>query len=55
MSTSTTSFGRDDLLTLAKVADKANTRIHEIQAEDREHADRSAATTTAAPEHVATR
>ena len=27
------SFGRDDLLTVAKVADIANTRIHELQAE----------------------
>ncbi|MEO1279733.1 MAG: hypothetical protein AAFV77_12320, partial [Planctomycetota bacterium] len=52
---STTSFGRDDLLTLSKVADMANTRIHELQAEDREHADRSAATTAAASEHVASR
>ncbi|UYV13470.1 MAG: hypothetical protein NCW75_04095 [Phycisphaera sp.] len=38
---SSTSYGRDDLLTLAKVADLANTRIHEIQTEDREHADHS--------------
>ena len=29
------SFGRDDLLTVAKVADIANTRIHELQAEAR--------------------
>ena len=29
------SFGRDDLLTVAKVADMANTRIHELQAEAR--------------------
>ena len=28
-------FGRDDLLTVAKVADMANTRIHELQAEAR--------------------
>ena len=28
-------FGRDDLLTVAKVADMANTRIHEFQAEAR--------------------
>ena len=52
---STRSYGRDDLLNLAKVADMANTRIHEIQAEDREHADRDAATAAAASEHVATR
>jgi len=52
---SSTSYGRDDLLNLAKVADMANTRIHEIQAEDREHADRNAATAAAASEHVATR
>jgi len=29
------SFNRDELLTLAKMADLANTRIHEMQAEDR--------------------
>ena len=29
----TGSFGRDDLLTVAKVADMAHTRIHELQAE----------------------
>ena len=29
------SFGRDELLTVAKVADMANTRIHELQAEAR--------------------
>ena len=29
---SSSSYGRDDLLTLAKVADMANTRIFEIQA-----------------------
>ena len=28
-------FGRDDLLTVAKVADMANTRIHDLQAEAR--------------------
>ena len=28
-------FGRDDLLTVAKVADLANTRIHDLQAEAR--------------------
>jgi hypothetical protein len=33
---STGSFGRDDLLVLAKVADQAHTRIHELQAADRE-------------------
>lgn len=48
-------YGRDDLLNLAKVTDMANTRIHENQAEDRAHADCSAATTAAASEHVATR
>ena len=31
----TASFGRDDLLTVAKIADMANTRIHELQAEAR--------------------
>ena len=29
------SFGRDDLLLLAKVADKAHTRIYELQKEER--------------------
>lgn len=29
----TSSFGRDDLLVLAKVADLAHTRIHELQRE----------------------
>lgn len=33
---STDSFGRDDLLVLAKVVDQAHTRIHELQAADRE-------------------
>ena len=33
---STNSFGRDDLLVLAKVADRAHTRIHELQAADRD-------------------
>ena len=28
-------FGRDDLLTVAKVADMANTRIHDLQAQAR--------------------
>lgn len=32
---STASFGRDELLTLAKVADLANSRIHELQAAER--------------------
>ena len=32
---SSQTFGRDDLLVLAKVADRAHTRIHELQAEDR--------------------
>jgi len=32
---SATSFGRDELLTLSKVADLANSRIHELQAADR--------------------
>ncbi len=32
---STESFGRDDLLLLAKVADLAHTRIYELQEEDR--------------------
>ncbi len=31
----TESFGRDDLLTVAKVADQANSRIFELQTEDR--------------------
>ena len=33
---STASYGRDDLLVLAKVADLAHTRICELQSEDRE-------------------
>lgn len=33
---STGSFGRDELLTLAKVADPANTRIHELLAQQRD-------------------
>jgi len=32
---STSSFGRDELLTVAKVADLANTRIHALLAADR--------------------
>ena len=32
---SSDSFGRDDLLTVAKVADLIHTRIHELQAEAR--------------------
>ena len=32
---STESFGREDLLLLAKVADLAHTRIYELQEEDR--------------------
>ena len=39
---STTSFGRDDLLTLAKVADHSHTRVCELLNEQRE-ADRTAA------------
>lgn len=35
---SSQSFGRDDLLVLAKVCDAAHTRICELQAEDREKA-----------------
>lgn len=31
----TTSFGRDDLLVVAKLADLAHTRIHELRAEAR--------------------
>ena len=31
----TTSFGRDDLLVVSKIADAAHTRIHELQAEAR--------------------
>ena len=31
---STSSFGRDDLLVLAKVADLAHTRIHQLQREE---------------------
>lgn len=31
----TNSFGRDDLLTLAKLADRMHTRIYELQAEAR--------------------
>jgi len=38
---SSSSYGRDDLLTLAKVADMANTRIFEIQAEARRRAKES--------------
>ncbi len=44
------SFGRDELLTLAKVADLAHTRIHGLQTEAREAAkdeQKPAATTTA--------
>ena len=33
---SSDSFGRDDLLLLAKVVDMAHTRIYELQAEERE-------------------
>ena len=33
---STESFGRDDLLLLAKVADQAHSWIHELKPEDRE-------------------
>jgi hypothetical protein len=33
---SSQNFGRDDLLTLAKVADLAHTRIFELQSEDRD-------------------
>lgn len=32
---STDSFGRDDLLLLAKVADQAHSRIHELQQAER--------------------
>lgn len=32
---STSNFNRDDLLVLGKVADRAHTRIHELQAQDR--------------------
>lgn len=35
---SSTSYGRDELLTFSKAADLANTRIHELQAEDRQAA-----------------
>lgn len=35
---STGSFGRDELLVLAKVADRAHSEIHELQALDREAA-----------------
>lgn len=38
---STNSFGRDDLLVLAKVADIANTRVFELMARERRHGDRS--------------
>ncbi len=31
------SFGRDDLLVLTKVADQANSRIYELQAEGRKN------------------
>jgi len=34
------SFNRDELLTLSKVADLANSRIHELQAEDRKRTQR---------------
>lgn len=33
------SFGRDDLLLLAKVADLAHSRIHELQASERPQAE----------------
>lgn len=56
---SSTSYGRDDLLTLAKVADLANTRIFEIQAESRRRAKESEAPSTptkaAAKSRVASR
>lgn len=32
---SSTSFDREDLLTLAKIADLAHTRIHELEADER--------------------
>jgi len=35
------SFNRDELLTLAKLADLANTRIHELQTEDRRRHDQA--------------
>jgi len=45
---STTSFSRDDLLTLSKAAEIAYLRIHELQADDRERATQSAAATQGA-------
>lgn len=35
------SFNRDELLTVAKVADLANSRIHELQTEDRRRTQRA--------------
>lgn len=45
---STGSFGRDDSLVLAKVADLTFTRIHELQAKDRQDAANQAAATQGA-------
>jgi len=40
---SSTSFNRDDLLTLGKVADLAHTRIHQMQGRDRDQEREAAA------------
>jgi hypothetical protein len=36
---SSSAFGRNDLLVLAKLADRCNTRIYELQAQDRDRDD----------------
>ena len=46
---STASFGRDDSLVLAKVADRVHSRIHKLQAADRDK-DRGDEAETAEPE-----
>lgn len=43
---SSTSFGRDDCLRLGKVLDRAETRIFELQAKDREAANQRSAPST---------
>ena len=40
---STDSFGRDDLLTLAKVADRVHSWIHELSQDEREESGRPSA------------
>ena len=45
---SSKSFGRDELLVLAKAADLANSRVYELQSADRERSRASAAATEGA-------